>query len=62
MSSATRLTDDRLATIEQGALERYTLLDRVVIELVEEVRRLRQIIAGRSSNEPETLEQGPEPA
>jgi hypothetical protein len=41
MSSA----DDRLASIEQGALERYTLLDRVVIELVGEVRRLRQIVA-----------------
>jgi hypothetical protein len=45
MSSANRLTDDRLASIEQGALERYTLLDRVVIELVGEVRRLRQIVA-----------------
>jgi hypothetical protein len=62
MSRANRLTDDRLASIEQGALERYTLLDRVIIELVEEVRRLRQIVAGGSPNEHETLEQGPGPA
>jgi hypothetical protein len=62
MSSANRLTDDRLATIEQGALERYTLLDRVIIELVEEVRRLRQIVAGGSPNEDDALEHGPKPA
>ena len=62
MSSTNRLTDDRLATIEQGALERYTLLDRVIIELVEEVRRLRQIVAGCSPNEHEALGDGPEPA
>jgi len=62
MPSANRLSDDRLATIEQSALERYTLLGRVVIELVEEVRRLRQIIAGGSSNEHETPEHRPDPA
>jgi hypothetical protein len=48
MGPTNRLTDDRLASIEQGALERYTLLDRVVIELVEEIRRLRQICAADS--------------
>jgi hypothetical protein len=62
MSGATRLTDDRLASIEQGALERYTLLDRVIIELVEEVRRLRQIVAGSSPDEHETPEHRSEPA
>ena len=62
MSSPSRLTDDRLASIEQGALERYTLLDRVVIELVDEVRRLRQICSERSAYEPEALEHPPEPA
>jgi hypothetical protein len=36
-----RLNDERLASIEQGARERHTLMDRVVIELVAEVRRLR---------------------
>jgi hypothetical protein len=55
MGTTNRLTDDRLASIEQGALERYTLLDRVVIELVEEIRRLRQICAADSTNESETL-------
>jgi hypothetical protein len=62
MSSASRLTDDRLASIEQGALERYTLLDRVIIELVEEVRLLRQIVARVSPNKHETLEERPEQA
>ena len=40
-----RLTEERLASIERGARERRTLLDRVVLELVEEVRRLRGVIA-----------------
>jgi hypothetical protein len=40
------LSEDRLANIERGARERHTLLDRVVLELVEEVRRLRGTIAG----------------
>jgi hypothetical protein len=39
------LTEERLASIEGGARERHTLMDRVVLELVEEVRRLRGIIA-----------------
>lgn len=39
------LTEERLASIERGARERHTLMDRVVLELVEEVRRLRGIIA-----------------
>jgi hypothetical protein len=39
------LTEERLASIESGARERHTLMDRVVLELVEEVRRLRAIIA-----------------
>jgi hypothetical protein len=39
------LTDERLANIESGARERHTLMDRVVLELVEEVRRLRGIIS-----------------
>jgi hypothetical protein len=62
MVSASKLTEDRLAVIEQGALERYTLLDRVIIELVEEVRRLRQIVAGNSADDHETPRRGPEPA
>jgi hypothetical protein len=39
------LTDERLESIERGARERHTLMDRVVVELVQEVRRLRQVIA-----------------
>lgn len=39
------LTDERLTTIERGARERRTLMDRVVLELVEEIRRLRNVIA-----------------
>ena len=45
VATDSRLTEDRLAIIEQGARERRTLLDRVILELVEEVRRLRAIIA-----------------
>jgi hypothetical protein len=40
------LTEERLKSIERGARERHTLMDRVVLELVEEVRRLRGIAAG----------------
>ena len=39
------LTEERLESIERGARERHTLMDRVMLELVEEVRRLRGIIA-----------------
>jgi hypothetical protein len=39
------LTEERLASIECGARERHTLMDRVVLELVEEVRRLRGVVA-----------------
>ena len=39
------LTEERLASIERAARERHTLMDRVVLELVEEVRQLRGIIA-----------------
>jgi hypothetical protein len=39
------LTEERLESIECGARERHTLMDRVVLELVEEVRRLRGVIA-----------------
>ena len=42
---ANNLTEERLASIERGARERHTLVDRVVLELVEEVRRLRGIIS-----------------
>jgi hypothetical protein len=38
------LTEERLASVELGARERHTLIDRVVLELVEEVRRLRGTI------------------
>jgi hypothetical protein len=43
--TAGNLTEERLESIERGARERHTLMDRVVLELVEEVRRLRGIIA-----------------
>jgi hypothetical protein len=43
--AAGNLTEERLESIERGARERHTLMDRVVLELVEEVRRLRGIIA-----------------
>lgn len=39
-----RLTDERLDLIERSARERHTLMDRVVLELVEEVRRLRSAL------------------
>lgn len=45
MHSANRLTEDRLRSIEAAALERHTLIDRVVVELVEEVRRLRKVLS-----------------
>jgi hypothetical protein len=48
--TAGNLTDERLESIERGARERHTLMDRVVLELVEEVRRLRGII-GRIEEE-----------
>jgi hypothetical protein len=38
------LTEERLTLIEQRARERHTLMDRVVIELVVEIRRLRQLL------------------
>lgn len=43
--ATSKLTDDRLDSLERGARERHTLMDRVVLELVEEVRRLRSVIA-----------------
>lgn len=43
--TAGNLTVERLESIERGARERRTLMDRVVLELVAEVRRLREIIA-----------------
>jgi hypothetical protein len=39
------LTEERLASIERGARQRHTLMDRVMLELVEEVRWLQGIIA-----------------
>ena len=39
------LAEERLKSIESGVRERRTLMDRVVLELVEEVRRLREIIS-----------------
>ena len=38
------LTEERLESIERGACERHTLMDRVMLELVEEVRRLRGVV------------------
>jgi hypothetical protein len=48
--SASRLTEDRLASIERAAREGHALIDRVIIELVEEVRRLRGIVAESSAD------------
>jgi hypothetical protein len=56
VSLTSRLTDDRLASIERAAQERHTLIDRVIIELVEEVRRLRGIVAEGASNGKESAE------
>lgn len=39
------LTDHRLTTIEGLARQRMTAGDRVTIELVAEVRRLRRVLA-----------------
>ena len=61
------LTEERLESIERGARERHTLMDRVVLELVEEVRRLRGIIArteeqqGTTKGVPPTSGQRPGP-
>jgi recombinational DNA repair ATPase RecF len=41
---ASALTEERLTLIEQAARDRRTLMDRVVIELVDEIRRLRQLL------------------
>jgi DNA-binding winged helix-turn-helix (wHTH) protein len=41
----TRLTEKRLESIELGARERRTPMDGVMLELVEEIRRLRAVIA-----------------
>jgi DNA-binding winged helix-turn-helix (wHTH) protein len=40
----THLTEERLESIERGARERRTLMDRVMLELVGEIRRLRAVI------------------
>ena len=45
VSSNGILDEERLASIERGARERHTLVNRVLLELVEEVRRLRETIA-----------------
>ena len=39
------LSEQRLEIIERGARERHTLMDKVVLELVAEVRMLRTVIA-----------------
>lgn len=44
------LTEERLESIERGARQRRTLMDRVVLELVDEIRRLRGVIAGMEEN------------
>jgi hypothetical protein len=61
-ASAEALPPGRRSKSPRLLSNRYTLLDRVIIELVEEVRRLRQIVAGGPPNEHEPLEHGPEPA
>jgi hypothetical protein len=43
--SQSSLTDERLESIERSAREWHTLMDRVFVELVQEVRGLRQEIA-----------------
>lgn len=45
LMAASNLSEDRLSTIERGARERHTLMDRVTLELIAEIRRLRQVIA-----------------
>ena len=45
MLSNIKLTDDRLASIEKAAREGHALMDRVIFELVEEIRGLRVTIA-----------------
>lgn len=39
-----RLTDERLDVIARSARERHTLMDKVTIELVDEIRRLRAML------------------
>ena len=64
MAGDSRLTEDRLASIEREARERHTLIDRVIIELIEEVRRLRGVVAEGTVNRGDRtdLEYPPEPA
>lgn len=52
-----RLTDDRLSAIEQGARDRGTLSDRVMVELVNEIRALRQLV-GRLQQPSESSDGG----
>jgi hypothetical protein len=42
----TKLTEERLDVIERSARASHTLMDRVTLELVEEIRRLRALVAG----------------
>jgi hypothetical protein len=64
MASDSRLTEDRLVSIERAARERHTLIDRVIIELVQEVRCLREFVAEGAANrgERKDSEYPPEPA
>lgn len=39
------LDDSRLAAIERAALDRFNLADRVTLELIEEIRHLRALLA-----------------
>jgi hypothetical protein len=46
---ASTLTEERLTLIEEAARERHTLMDRVVVELVAEIRRLRGLLGPSES-------------
>jgi hypothetical protein len=43
------LTDHRLTAIDRHARQRLTAMDRVTIELVAEIRRLREQLEGTPS-------------
>ena len=50
-----RLPDSRLDAIERAADARRTVGDRVTIELVQEIRRLRaELVSSRRPRNPET--------
>ena len=45
MEYKTSFNDERLASVEKPALGRFTMWDRVMLDLIRELRELRAIVA-----------------